>query len=64
MEPAGAPGSPQPPGAGGCPCGTCGHGFPSFLMFLLASDQKRACYLPVISLPAAICPGSNRRVNE
>lgn len=47
MEPASAPGSPQPPGARDCPCGTCGSGFPLFLMFLLASDQKcalSACY--------------------
>lgn len=25
---------------------------------------RSACYLPAISLPAALCPGSNHRVNE
>lgn len=50
----------QSSGAGGCPAEM---GFP-----LLSCSSwpliTSARYLPAISLPAALCPGSNHRVNE
>lgn len=48
---------------GAAPAARAGMGFP-LLSFSSWPLIRSARYLPAISLPAALCPGSNHRVNE